>query len=123
MKVCPVCNSKCFDDMEVCFGCLHRFTEDDAVDVAVGASCQNESPGEAWESAERKHPSVVRGERPARRSARSSMVVPAVSVCNDPSVLTRSEGEGDGSCEPRDGFMVLKIEIPQTCRGISVSYA
>lgn len=32
MKVCPVCKAACFDDMEVCYGCLHRFSperEDD----------------------------------------------------------------------------------------------
>ena len=27
MKVCPTCQSRCFDDMAVCYGCLHRFTE------------------------------------------------------------------------------------------------
>ncbi len=25
MKVCPVCQARCFDDMDVCYGCLHRF--------------------------------------------------------------------------------------------------
>lgn len=29
MKVCPVCNSRCFDDMDTCYGCLHKFTEQD----------------------------------------------------------------------------------------------
>ncbi len=27
MKVCPTCQSRCFDDMAICYGCLHRFTE------------------------------------------------------------------------------------------------
>lgn len=26
MKVCPVCKSRCFDDMDVCYGCMHKFT-------------------------------------------------------------------------------------------------
>lgn len=30
MKICPVCKAHCFDDMEVCYGCLHRFDADDA---------------------------------------------------------------------------------------------
>ena len=34
MIQCPVCKSICFDDMEVCFGCMHRF--DDAVDSLGG---------------------------------------------------------------------------------------
>lgn len=25
MKTCPVCKARCFDDMEICYGCLHRF--------------------------------------------------------------------------------------------------
>ncbi|MDO4400079.1 MAG: hypothetical protein Q4D27_03905 [Coriobacteriia bacterium] len=31
MKTCPVCKARCFDDMEICYGCMHRF-EDDAAD-------------------------------------------------------------------------------------------
>jgi hypothetical protein len=27
MKTCPVCKSQVFDDMPVCFGCMHRFDE------------------------------------------------------------------------------------------------
>lgn len=27
MKVCPVCKSRCFDDMDKCYGCLHDFTK------------------------------------------------------------------------------------------------
>ena len=26
MKTCPVCKANCFDDMPVCYGCLHDFT-------------------------------------------------------------------------------------------------
>ena len=31
MKICPVCNARCFDDMEVCYGCMHRFGEEPGV--------------------------------------------------------------------------------------------
>lgn len=27
MKTCPICNARCFDDMELCYGCLHDFTK------------------------------------------------------------------------------------------------
>lgn len=27
MKTCPVCKARCFDDMEICYGCMHRFEE------------------------------------------------------------------------------------------------
>lgn len=29
MKVCPTCKSRCFDDMETCYGCMHQFSEKD----------------------------------------------------------------------------------------------
>lgn len=28
MKECPVCHAQCFDDMEVCYGCMYRFAKD-----------------------------------------------------------------------------------------------
>lgn len=28
MKTCPVCKSLCFDDMPVCYGCMHDFERD-----------------------------------------------------------------------------------------------
>lgn len=34
MKTCPVCAATCFDDMDVCFGCMHRFGGDGTVNVA-----------------------------------------------------------------------------------------
>ncbi|MFR3273188.1 MAG: hypothetical protein ACLTQI_04855 [Slackia sp.] len=27
MKICPTCNARCFDDMELCYGCLHDFNK------------------------------------------------------------------------------------------------
>lgn len=29
MKECPVCHAKAFDDAEVCYGCLHRYVEEE----------------------------------------------------------------------------------------------
>jgi hypothetical protein len=34
MKTCPICKARCFDDMELCYGCMHRF-EDAPEDVPV----------------------------------------------------------------------------------------
>lgn len=31
MKVCPVCNSRCFDDMDICYGCMHNFKNEKEV--------------------------------------------------------------------------------------------
>lgn len=30
MKTCPVCQAGTFDDAQVCYGCLYRFTTDGA---------------------------------------------------------------------------------------------
>lgn len=29
MKTCPICHAATFDDAETCFGCLHRFEEEE----------------------------------------------------------------------------------------------
>lgn len=29
MKVCPTCKSRCFDDMDTCYGCMHHFSDSD----------------------------------------------------------------------------------------------
>lgn len=29
MKTCPVCNSRCFDDMDTCYGCMYSFKNND----------------------------------------------------------------------------------------------
>lgn len=34
MKVCPVCKSRCFDDMDVCYGCLHKFNDEQVEEVS-----------------------------------------------------------------------------------------
>lgn len=36
-KTCPICGAVCFDDMEVCFGCLHNFADETA---SIGAATQ-----------------------------------------------------------------------------------
>lgn len=28
MKTCPICKARCFDDMAICYGCMHRFEAD-----------------------------------------------------------------------------------------------
>ncbi|WP_139650917.1 hypothetical protein [Raoultibacter phocaeensis] len=38
MKDCPVCAATTFDDMEVCFSCLHRFVGED--------ECESETPAD-----------------------------------------------------------------------------
>ena len=45
MKTCPVCQARSFDDAEVCYGCLHRFSETEVPDpTSASASNQTETP-------------------------------------------------------------------------------
>lgn len=30
MKTCPICSARCFDDMNTCYGCMHRFCSTEA---------------------------------------------------------------------------------------------
>lgn len=30
MKTCPICKAKCFNDMEICYGCMYNFTQIEA---------------------------------------------------------------------------------------------
>jgi hypothetical protein len=39
MRTCPICQATCFDDMETCFGCMHRFEAgDDEVEMPPQAA-------------------------------------------------------------------------------------
>ena len=41
MKTCPVCGAACFDDMTICYGCMHDFARGEktaAADVVPDAS-------------------------------------------------------------------------------------
>ena len=37
MKECPVCSAVTFDDMDICYGCLHRFSGADAIAASATA--------------------------------------------------------------------------------------
>ena len=46
MKECPICGSRCFDDMDRCYGCLHDFTRDEAGAVESGVDGSGAGSGE-----------------------------------------------------------------------------
>lgn len=57
MKTCPICAARCFDDMEVCYGCMHRFDE--------AGSPQRQDVESGSFSRERKEEGVACGSAPA----------------------------------------------------------
>lgn len=99
MKTCPVCKSLCFDDMPVCYGCMHDF-ERDVLD----------EPEEAVE------PAASRMAVPAKESNRHEAPGIAVSsrvASGDGSARTRSFG-ASGSVAPADTGMrpIMSLPIP-----------
>lgn len=46
MKTCPVCKTTLFDDMEVCYGCMHRFDIENDDGEVVAASVASRSHAE-----------------------------------------------------------------------------
>lgn len=74
MKTCPVCKAQVFDDMPVCFGCMHRFDEDEA-----RASAPVEAPVSALS------PTAARDPLPAS-------VVPAAAPSAAPEAATGAVG-------------------------------
>ena len=56
MKECPVCGARCFDDMEVCYGCLHDFSREDTSPIGqvVSSSCDQEIEEAVMPSGDRR---------------------------------------------------------------------
>lgn len=50
MIKCPVCGSMCFDDMEICFGCMHRFEDALSTEDETMASGLPHSSGQTCEA-------------------------------------------------------------------------
>lgn len=44
LKECPVCHARCFDDMDVCYGCLHSFSRDGADRSASARPTADQAP-------------------------------------------------------------------------------
>ena len=99
MKVCPVCKARVFDDMDTCYGCLHRFDSSD-VEKAHGGGFEPEEPpgysGKARNSAEAEE--KKKGTRP---------------------VSVRQEGKADAKPAARD--LVLHIAVPEGAAGVRVA--
>ena len=85
MKVCPVCNATSFKDMDVCFGCMHRFGEPEESDF--------ERDGD--------HPVLVAGHSVLRETGAVTDTAPdGDGFSQEPgtsSVLSGSSSEGAGA--------------------------
>lgn len=100
MKTCPVCKARCFDDMEVCYGCLYRFRENGfaAPLQPENQHCKAEDP--------------FQGERDAIESRHVSDfdMLPAVSPVSDGSLPAISV-EGAEERAPESGIQEETLSI------------
>lgn len=46
MIQCPICKSLCFDDMDVCYGCMHRFGADPGAEGFMASGLPDFEPEE-----------------------------------------------------------------------------
>lgn len=73
MKECPVCGARCFDDMEVCYGCLHDFSREDTSPIGqvVSSSCDQEIEEAVMPSGDRRSVVPRFAELPTQVSGRA----------------------------------------------------
>ena len=94
MKVCPICKARCFDDMEVCYGCMHRFDFEGETFKLPGA-----------EEAEQLFTESATGNR--KHSVRSAYVFGASGSASDEPVREAAKAIGssvfDGEGTPDSG--------------------
>ncbi|MDO4501793.1 MAG: hypothetical protein Q4D06_01295 [Coriobacteriia bacterium] len=111
-----------FDDMDVCYGCMHRFAQEPGAQAVKQLSGEEERQVDS-----RSEPGAAEGEGVAGDVPRlpnpQVMEVPAVSVCAvAPGSIDQVRRPADPASASDQDALVLKIEIPRTCRGISVAY-
>lgn len=78
MKRCPVCQTMLFEDMDICYGCLHRFPEGD------------DPAGEGAIDADR--------ERQALKSANLAADLPQIEMKPAPGQIVRGESSLASAC-------------------------
>lgn len=110
MKVCPVCKARCFDDMEVCYGCLHRFAK------KPGAEAAHEARQEVVRKEDREE-QLRTDSKPERFPV---VFGRAGEELLDGREVSRERAEE--SCSFEQDFLVLRIEMPRNVRGISITY-
>ena len=145
MKTCPVCSARCFDDMEVCYGCLYVFAEQASSDLLAEGEEEFE-PEEVSEQAFQKTLGLASDEiptalncanRPTQANTETAKSVDSPKHCDGTTLLGEQDCEYEqDSCKvnasqpvsqthhgnPRASFSVpLEFEfIDEACVGIQV---
>lgn len=114
MKECPVCGARCFDDMEVCYGCLHDFSREDTSPIGqvVSSSCDQEIEEAVMPSGDRRSVVPRFAESPTQVSGRarqSGGSVARVEQARSPQRQTHIVVPLEGSGEPPRDFSGVSI--------------
>lgn len=119
MKECPVCGARCFDDMEVCYGCLHDFSREDVSPIGqvVSSSCDQEIEEAVMPSGDRRSVVPRFAELPVQPSAgacRSGGSIARAQQTRAPQKQTHIVVPLEGNSEPpvfSQGFrLVISLE-------------
>ncbi len=95
MRACPTCGAQCFDDMDVCYGCLHRFAADEGAVRGYRAKPDQRAP-QGVGGAERAKPRLQADQLPlVERGAGKDAVAHA-----------------HATLQENPSAMVVRIEIP-----------
>lgn len=94
MKVCPVCKAGAFDDAQVCYGCMHKFTSQDTlpsnVEEEKKVQALNDAPKEVKPAKLKVVHEVERVESEAVKAAASTLEADS---CDAATLEEKSSGE------------------------------
>lgn len=115
MKTCPICKARCFDDMEICYGCMHRFADDELMssgyvgggDGEPHAALDEIPEGPSAETAQDKPAS----ELSRRKRSSSRKEAPQVFGVVDDAARERGYLDSPGSlyCNPSGGYCASPV--------------
>lgn len=115
MKICPICKARCFEDMEICYGCMHRFEAEEGSACAsvpsLARSAQEvgtqENGSPTMDCGKREEAKVLRVFPEAKPKAAS----PAHAVpCSDAAVSIIVEPESQTKKVVQEFKLVISIE-------------
>ncbi len=123
MKECPICKAWCFDDMDVCYGCMHHFDAQGSgmsADPSSAAASTSEGATEVMEAVAPREPfagAVPFVERPDEGRGCSAEGLCSVDSSADGVAHARHAAKVDLPKQPTmpDGFQVMDripLDVP-----------
>ncbi len=100
MKTCPVCQAQCFDDMDICYGCMHRF------DYSVASPAGEQALGDA------------RAQRKSRPSEEGGVAQPSESGSPEPAPEHAQDADPNGGDEDE---VTASYAVPLPAAGCEIT--